>query len=103
MWTRLHPNRYRYHDRNTGLFIREDPIGLAESNVFIYAPASTIGIDPLGLMGYRVACALLDESGAVEGVAADSVCGHDISTDLPSARHSIDKSRKIMCAESARC
>ncbi|WP_269767097.1 RHS repeat-associated core domain-containing protein [Burkholderia ubonensis] len=54
--TGLHYNRHRYYDPSCGRFISKDPIGLAGGiNVFQYAPNPVSWIDPLGLMGYRVA------------------------------------------------
>ncbi|MEJ8855569.1 RHS repeat-associated core domain-containing protein, partial [Variovorax robiniae] len=54
--TGLHYNRYRYYDPGSGRFVSSDPIKLAGGvNLQVYAPNPTEWIDPLGLMGYRVA------------------------------------------------
>jgi len=48
--TGLHYNRFRYYDPDVGLFISQDPIGLAGGeNVYAYAPNPTRWVDPLGL------------------------------------------------------
>lgn len=43
----------------------------------------------------------LDESGVVEGAAADRACDHDTSIGPPSVRHSIDRSRMVRCGDAA--
>ncbi|KWO23032.1 hypothetical protein WT94_02995 [Burkholderia stagnalis] len=54
--TGLHYNRYRYYDPSSGRFVSKDPIGLQGGlNAFQYALNPISWIDPLGLMGYRVA------------------------------------------------
>lgn len=48
--TRLHYNRYRYFDPNSGQFISQDPLRLrAGENLTRYAENPILGIDPLGL------------------------------------------------------
>jgi RHS repeat-associated protein len=48
--TGLYYNLHRYYDPDAGRYITKDPIGLAGGfNLYTYAPASTIWIDPLGL------------------------------------------------------
>ncbi|BEP46681.1 MULTISPECIES: RHS repeat-associated core domain-containing protein [Variovorax] len=49
--TRLHYNRYRYFDPNSGQFISQDPLRLrAGENLTRYAENPILGIDPLGLV-----------------------------------------------------
>ena len=46
----LHYNRFRYFDPETGLYISQDPTGLAGGiNVYAYVHDSLILVDPLGL------------------------------------------------------
>lgn len=46
----LHYNRHRYYDPDTGMFVSQNPIGLAGGlNVYAYAPNPLSWIDPLGL------------------------------------------------------
>ena len=49
--TGLYYNRFRYYEPNTGLFISQDPIGLAsgEYNFYSYVHDTNNWIDPLGL------------------------------------------------------
>ena len=49
-------NRHRYFEPFSGLFVSQDPIGLNGGwHLYRYAPNPTTWIDPLGLMGFRVA------------------------------------------------
>ncbi|RRH88977.1 type IV secretion protein Rhs [Variovorax beijingensis] len=49
--TRLHYNRYRYFDPNSGQFISQDPLRLrAGENLTRYAENPILGTDPLGLV-----------------------------------------------------
>ena len=47
----LYYNRFKYYDPNTGLFISQDPIGLAsdEYNFYSYVHDTNNWIDPFGL------------------------------------------------------
>ena len=49
--TGLYYNRFRYYDCSTGLYISQDPVGLAGNNPNFYAYTfdSNVQIDPLGL------------------------------------------------------
>jgi RHS repeat-associated protein len=48
--TGLHYNRFRYYDPKTGLYISQDPIGLAGGlHPYGYVPDPNAWIDPLGL------------------------------------------------------
>ncbi|MCO1373827.1 RHS repeat-associated core domain-containing protein [Burkholderia multivorans] len=52
----MHYNRHRYYDPGSGRFVSKDLIGLHGGiNAFQYTPNPVSSIDPLGLMGYRVA------------------------------------------------
>ena len=52
----LNYNHHRYFEPLAGLFINQDPIGLNGGwHLYRYAPNPTTWIDPLGLMGFRVA------------------------------------------------
>ncbi|MFV0506143.1 MAG: RHS repeat domain-containing protein, partial [Bacteroidales bacterium] len=46
-------NRFRYYDPEMGMYISQDPIGLAsgEFNLYSYVKDSNIWIDPFGLLG----------------------------------------------------
>jgi RHS repeat-associated protein len=47
--TRLHYNRYRYYDPDTGRYISPDPIGIAGGlNLYGYGPNPISWVDPLG-------------------------------------------------------
>ncbi|WP_127956576.1 RHS repeat-associated core domain-containing protein [Serratia microhaemolytica] len=46
----LHYNRHRYYDPDCGMFINQDPIGLAGGlNPYQFAPNTLMWVDPLGL------------------------------------------------------
>ncbi|RDB43290.1 hypothetical protein DU490_08975 [Halomonas sp. DQ26W] len=48
----LYYNRHRYYDPQQGRYINQDPIGLAGgSNLYQYAAAPNVEVDPLGLRG----------------------------------------------------
>lgn len=48
--SRLHYNRFRYYDAETGQYVSPDPIGLLGGlNLYQYAPNPLTWIDPLGL------------------------------------------------------
>ncbi|WP_051959842.1 RHS repeat-associated core domain-containing protein [Sphingobacterium sp. ML3W] len=49
--TGLHYNRYRYYNPNSGMYLSQDPIGLAGGNptVYAYVYDSNTQIDPFGL------------------------------------------------------
>ncbi|MBH8581980.1 RHS repeat-associated core domain-containing protein, partial [Bisbaumannia pacifica] len=51
----LYYNRHRYYDPQQGRYISQDPIGLVGGdNLYQYAAAPNIEVDPLGLRGYMV-------------------------------------------------
>ncbi|WP_080663095.1 RHS repeat-associated core domain-containing protein [Treponema pedis] len=51
----LYYNRYRWYNSNTGIYISQDPIGLAGGNptIYGYVKDPNIQIDPLGLMSKK--------------------------------------------------
>lgn len=71
--TGLYYNRFRYYSPDTGLYLSQDPIGLAGGNPTIYGYVfdSNIQIDPLGLDTFGVnqdVYALYNKADIVNGV-----------------------------------
>jgi len=55
--TGLHYNRFRYYDPESGLYVSQDPIGLAGSaNLYAYVSDPLASTDPFGLTESRGAC-----------------------------------------------
>ncbi|WP_272577528.1 RHS repeat-associated core domain-containing protein, partial [Providencia sp. PROV264] len=93
--TGLYYNRFRYYDKDSGLYISPDPIGLrGRLNPYGYVHCPTGFIDPLGLAG---SCPLITKGadvtsdiiqGALKGDTMQTVQG---SVSLPAIQRYVDR------------
>ncbi|NLR66080.1 hypothetical protein HGH92_17365 [Chitinophaga varians] len=94
--TGLAYNRFRYYDAETGMYISQDPLGLAseELNFYSYIRDPNLWIDPFGLngtlgaWGEKVASKYLEKEGHTILGSVQNASGHgfDLVTKAPNGK-----------------